>query len=120
MDKKTVGLLGAFAGLATMGSANAASPGHPAADALHAASYADLLSPVPNATALLKADDSARTQASVTKVADVYLSYGYQTPYYYGVPSYPYAASRYRPEDYPRYYQEHHHHHHHHNYRDRR
>ena len=58
MDKKTLGLLGAVAGLAAAGSAHAANAPVPnPAEALQASSYADLLAPVQNAAALLKADD---------------------------------------------------------------
>lgn len=118
MDKKTAGLLGAVAGLATMGSASAASLPHAPSDALRASSYADLLSPIPNASAALRADDAARQRAPITKVADFYVTYGYQAPYDYRAPAYPYYAYTYNRDDYPRYYQEHHHHHHHHNQRD--
>src|ERR1700739_3620136 len=50
MDQKIAGLLGAVAGLATAGAAQAAiEPAPNASEALHASSYADLLTPVPNA-----------------------------------------------------------------------
>jgi hypothetical protein len=66
MEKKTAGLLGALAGLATMGSAQAAiHPALNASKALQASSYTELLAPVPNAVALLKADDATRAQRSV-------------------------------------------------------
>lgn len=61
MDKKIAGLLGAVAGLATMGAANAAVQG-PASPLPAAASYAELLSPVSNASEVLIADDAARMQ----------------------------------------------------------
>ena len=114
MDKKTAGLLGAVAGLATMGTANAAGLSHAPSQALHASSYADLLAPIPHAVEQLRADDAARAGARVTQAADFYVSYGYRAPYSYGAPSYPYEAYTYRRDDYPRSYQEHHHHHHHH------
>jgi hypothetical protein len=65
MEKKTGGLLGAVAGLAAMGTAQAAI--HPAStpsEALQVSSYADLLAPIPHATALLRADDEARAKTS--------------------------------------------------------
>jgi len=63
MDKKLAGLLGAVAGLATMGTANAAIHQNPPASPLPAAaSYSELLTPVGNASQLLVADDAARTQ----------------------------------------------------------
>jgi hypothetical protein len=98
MDKKIAGLLGAVAGIATIGAAHAAVPAPAASDGLAASSYADLLAPIPNASALLQEDNAARTQkAAEMTVAQVYYQYPY--PYYgYG-------------------YYSHHHHHHHHNYR---
>jgi hypothetical protein len=61
MDKKIAGLLGAVAGWVTMGAANAATaPASNPSEALEASSYADLLAPVHNAVALVKADDTAR------------------------------------------------------------
>ncbi len=99
MEKTTVGLLGAVAGLAAVGSAQAAdAPAHNPSEALHAASYADLLAPIPNAVALMKADDAVRTQVPAAGYAgDVELVDGY----YYN----PYT---------PNYHHHHHHHHHHH------
>lgn len=65
MDKKLAGLLGAVAGLATMGAANAAVQGTtPASPLPAAASYAELLGPVGNASELLVADDAVRTHQS--------------------------------------------------------
>ena len=52
MDKKIVGLLGAVATLGTFAAAEAAPT---PANVLQANSYADLLEPIPNAVALLKA-----------------------------------------------------------------
>ncbi|MFZ2006681.1 MAG: hypothetical protein WAV02_16465 [Stellaceae bacterium] len=57
MDKRTAGLLGAVASIAAIGPAQAATPALPKPP-----SYADLLAPIPNAVALLKADDHARAQ----------------------------------------------------------
>ena len=69
MDKKIAGLLGAVAGLATMGAANAAVQ-NPATDSPlpAAASYAELLAPVGNAPELLAADDAARAQQGEARV----------------------------------------------------
>lgn len=67
MEKKTAGLLGALAGLATMGSAQAAIHSAPnPSEALRASSYAELIAPIPNAVALLKADDAVRAQRPAT------------------------------------------------------
>ena len=61
MDKKIAGLLGAVAAVTTMTGAQAATQS-PAAT-LQASSYADLLIPVPNATAALIADNEVLAQA---------------------------------------------------------
>jgi hypothetical protein len=94
MDKKTAGLLGVVAGLATMGAAHAANV--PAQSPLHAASYADLLAPVENAAALMKADDAVRARQP-QQDPDIQLAQYYDE----------------RPGR-ERYYHHHHHHHHHH------
>jgi len=105
MEKKLAGLLGAVAGLATIGSAQAAVA--PAANPSGApASYADLLNPIPNAVEQLKADDLARAQEAAdgldgAKLAQVY--YPYPPPYYYHHHHHHHA-----------YWRHHHHHHHHH------
>ena len=70
MDKKIAALLGAAAALTTVGSVQAATAS--AAQLQPATSYRDLLEPVPNAVALLRADDErlARTPtAGETQVA---------------------------------------------------
>ena len=60
MDKKMAGLLGALGALA------AGSPATAETSALegtmHVASYADLLQPIPNASAMLQAADAAMTE----------------------------------------------------------
>lgn len=85
MDKKIAGLLGAAAALTTITSAQAA----PAQQTKPAtpASYKELLEPIPNAVALLKADDSARAHTSPTAKVELV-----------------------------QYHHHHHHHHHHHGY----
>ena len=118
MDKKIVGLLGAIAGLATLGPAQAAThPGPGGSEALQPASYADLLMPIPDAVALLKADDAARAQKPVAgardsvQVAQVYYHPPYSYPHYNHHPYHHHHHS-----DYRRSYNYHHHHdHHHHN-----
>ena len=60
MDKKIAGLLGAAAALTTMSGAQA-SASSPGAGLEPAATYRDLLDPIPNALALLKSDDAAGT-----------------------------------------------------------
>ena len=66
MDKKIAGLLGAVAALGTMGAAQAAAPAQ--ADTMQVNSYADLLTPVPNAMQALVADDAARASQSANDV----------------------------------------------------
>lgn len=96
MDKKLVGLLGAAAGLATLGSAQAATPTE--SPQTSAASYRELLDPIANPVAALKADDEAALQRSPIETAQYY-------PYPYGY---------YGDYGYYRHYHHHHHHHHHH------
>ena len=100
MDKMTAGLLGAVAGLATIGTAQASTPPATApTQNLQAASYVDLLEPIPNAVELLKADNAARIQDELS-------SGSFQLADYYGDDD--------RGDYRPRY-----HHHHHHNYGER-
>ena len=69
MDKKLAGLLGAVASVATLGAAHAASQQPTVVSPLPAAaSYAELLTPVGNATELLVADDAARMQQTDGRV----------------------------------------------------
>jgi hypothetical protein len=92
MDKKIAGLLGAVAGLATLTSAQAAiGPAPNSSEALEASSYADLLAPLSNPAALLKADDAARAQQQSEPADDFQVAQLY------------YVADA-----------NHHHHHHHH------
>lgn len=111
MQKKTIGLLGALAGLAAMGSAQAAAQPANVSEALHASSYADLLAPVPDAVALLKADDEARAQ----RQADETLN-GVQLAQYYGQPHHHHHDHYRRPpprhHHHNRYRRPSHHHHH--------
>jgi hypothetical protein len=67
MPGKITGLLGAVAALGTLGAVQATTPSNPT-DALKANSFAELLEPVPNAPALLKAMDeqpSTRSEGNV-------------------------------------------------------
>jgi hypothetical protein len=69
MDKKIAGLLGAVAGLATIGTAQAAINPAAVPDTLQASSYTGLLSPIAHPIALLKADDAARAQKPAAEPA---------------------------------------------------
>jgi hypothetical protein len=60
MDKRIAGLLGAAAALTTVGGADAATTR--ATEPLAAVNYSDLLKPVPNALALLRADEATRVR----------------------------------------------------------
>jgi hypothetical protein len=111
MDKTTAGLLGAVTGLATMGAAHAATA--PAVDptaALHASSYAELLAPVQNAVAVMKADDARQARESVPN-APVPNNDVQPVQYYYngGPPAYYHHHHHYHHA----YYHHHHYHHHH-------
>jgi hypothetical protein len=112
MDKKLAGLLGAVAGLATVSSAQAATgPAPNQSGALQASTYADLLAPISNAAALLKAEDEARAQQQ----AEVQLAQVYYTPYPYPPPyGYYHRHHHHHHHSYWRRYSHHHHHHHHH------
>lgn len=68
MDKKLAGLLGAVASVAALGSAHAATQQPTTSPLPVAATYAELLGPVGNATELLVADDAARLQQGDARV----------------------------------------------------
>jgi hypothetical protein len=74
MDKRISGLLGAVAALTALDAAQAtAATGPEPAQALQAGSYADLLEPIPNALALLRADNDAHAKRAAegnVQVAD--------------------------------------------------
>lgn len=117
MEKKTTALLGALAGLAGMGVAHAAIPPAPnASQAFQAQSYADLLAPVANASALLKADDIANanpvTRDGMLQLADDRGEGGYAPPRQ----DHHHHHQAYRRRDHHHhhqaYYQQSHHHHH--------
>lgn len=105
MDKKIAALLGAVAGVSTMGAAQAATPVN---DALQSSSYADLLAPVPNAVAALIADDATRSAKSPgeIQVAQIQVKIGHHHHHH-----------RYHRKPViviKRHHRRHHHHHHHH------
>jgi len=100
MDKKIAGLLGGVAALTTLGAAQAATPSDVnATNAVRASSYADLLTPVPNAMAALQADDAAKEQAKDTRVAQLVVVDHHHHHHHH---------------HYRRHRHHHHHHHHHH------
>ncbi len=64
MDKKIAGLLGAAAAFTAANSAQAAAPAPTGLEP--AATYRDLLEPIPNALALLKSEETQSTEAPAT------------------------------------------------------
>lgn len=96
MDKSVVGLIGAVGALIAASPSQAAPVAPATIDAaLQASSYADLLSPIPNASAILKASAAVKPPVTEGAVEDVQLYLNFGPP---------------RRE----YYRHHHHHHHHH------
>jgi hypothetical protein len=113
MEKKIAGLLGAMATLGAFGAAQAAPTPAPApSDVLRANSFADLLEPIPNAAALLKAVDESRPNPSVDENVQLAQFYHHHHHHHHHHSFYP----RYAPGVVivPRRYRRHHHHHHHH------
>jgi hypothetical protein len=104
MDKKIAGLLGAAAALATVSGANATEVQGNAPNP--AASYRDLLNPVPNALEALKADDArlAGTPADEVKLAQ---DHHHHHHHHHAAPRVIVVPPRHR-------HHHHHHHHHHH------
>jgi hypothetical protein len=102
MDKKIAALLGAAAALTTVTAAHAAAP---ATEMTQATSYRDLLDPVPNAVAALKADDA--------RLAEKPASGGVQTAQYHDHHHHHHVVPRIvRRVLHPRHHHHHHHHHH--------
>jgi hypothetical protein len=118
MEKKIAGLLGAMATLGAFNAAEAAPIPSPApTDVLRANSFADLLKPIPNAAALLRAVDESRPSSSADEnvhLAQFYYHHHHhhsQYRRYYDEPRIVVVPPRYR-----RYHHHHHHHHHHHSF----
>ena len=116
MDKKIAGLVGAVAALTSIDAAQAATQDAPAlAVPLRAASYSDLLTPIANALAVLKADDQARSQgaagesADKVEVAQVFYHHHHHHHYHHR-----YIIRRYHHHHHHHHYRRYHHHHHHH------
>lgn len=115
MDHKIAGLLGAVGALATMGAAEAVAAAP--TDVLKVSSYADLLTPIPNASEKLEAIDRAanRSGDGQVQLAQFYIEREHHHHHHHHNSYY----RRYRDEPrvvvVPRGYRHHHHHHHHHN-----
>ena len=102
MDRKAGALVGVVTGLATMGAAQAGSAPVNVPEVMHASSYADLLTPIANPVAVLRADDAARVAEGNAREVQYY-DYGPPPPRYY-----------YHHHHHHHHYYHHHHHHHHH------
>jgi hypothetical protein len=107
MDKKIAGVIGAITGLAVLDSAAQATPAvTPDSGNLNARSFAELLDPIPNAVAALRAADAAAAREARDESA------GGQTEGVQ-VAGYHHHHHRYYHHHHHRYYHHHHHHHHH-------
>jgi hypothetical protein len=114
MDKTIAWLLGIVAGgFSAVGSAQAAAgPASNPSEALQASSYADLLAPISNAAALVKAHDAALAHRAEAR-GEVQVAQVYYAPYPPPYVSYRHHHHHHHHRYYRRY--SHHHHHHHHN-----
>jgi hypothetical protein len=123
MDQKIVGIVGAIAGLATLDATQGAATAAPNPEGLTGArSFAELLDPIPNALAMLRAADAAaasRAQDEASQNPDVKLAQYYYHHHHHHHRYYRYYHHHHhhhhlyiRPL--PRYFYHHHHHHHHH------
>ncbi len=116
MDKKIAGLVGAVGALASVGGAHAATVPDPA-EVLTVHSYTDLLNPIPNAVAVLKAIDNSTSEpganVQVAQFFEHHHHHHHHHSYYrrYGDEPGFVIVPRYRRD-----YRHHHHHHHHHSY----
>ena len=114
MDKKIAGLLGAVATLGALNAAQAA-PNPAPTDVMRANSFADLLTPIPNASALLQAiDESAPAKPADPNIqlAQVVIGIGRGHHHHH----HHHHAYRPRIVVVPHRHHHHHHHHHHHGY----
>jgi hypothetical protein len=119
MEKKIAGLLGAMATLGAFNAAEAAPTPAPApTDVLRANSFADLLEPIPNAVATLRAvDESAPAQSTDGNVQLAQFYHHHHHHHHHHHAGYGrYYGGGYAPRVIivPRRYRHHHHHHHHH------
>ena len=107
MDKKIAGLLGAAAAVATVGCAQASTaPAQAPNDPLTARSYADLLTPIPNATEALIADN-ARLEAKPSEGVQLAQYYHQHHHHHHGYYRY---RHHHHHHGYYRYNRHHHHH----------
>ena len=111
MEKKIAGLLGA---IATLGAFNAAEAAPAPTDVLRANSFADLLEPIPNAAAQLKAVDESQPNPSADENVKLAQFYHHHHHHHHHSSYRRYAPGVVVVPGYRRYYRHHHHHHHHH------
>jgi hypothetical protein len=90
MDKKLAGLIAAIGVLAPIGAAQAAAPTSKVEQAMQARSFSELLQPIPNAAAVLRAVDEAQADPAAEM-----------------------QVAQYHHHHHHHYYHHHHHHHHH-------
>jgi hypothetical protein len=117
MEKKIAGLLGAVATLGAFSGAQAApTPSPTPTDVMRANSFADLLEPIPNASALLQAiDESAPAQPADSNIQLAQVVIGIGRDHHHHHHHHAGYGRYYAPRVVvvPRRYRHHHHHHHH-------
>lgn len=115
MEHKIAGLLAAVGALATMGTADATTPAP--TDVLKVSSYADLLTPIPNASEKLEAIDRAAALSGdgQLQLAQFYVGREHHHHHHHHNNYYRRYRDAPRIVVVPRGYRHHHHHHHHHN-----
>jgi len=115
MDKRIAGLLGAAAALTTVTAAQAAAP----AQTTEPTSYRDLLNPVPNAVAALKADEARmaeqRPAEATNEMQVAQVLYRREHHHHHHFREH-HHHHHFIVRPFRRHFREHHHHHHHHHY----
>ncbi len=110
MDKKIAALLGAAAAVATVGGAQAATqPAAGSSPNLQASSYADLLTPVPNAVEQLEADNAVRAQIPADTGVKLAQDYHHHHHHHHDTV----IIKRHRRHHHHHHHHHRHHHHHH-------
>jgi hypothetical protein len=113
MDKKIAGVLGAVAALTSLDAAQAATqPAPTPAESFRPVSYADLLTPIPDAVALLNADDAARAQRTAEGADGVQVAQYHHHHHHHHHRRV--LIIRRHHHHHHHHYRRHHHHHHHH------
>jgi hypothetical protein len=110
MDKKIVGLIAAVSGLGTIGAAQANTPAVDVDRVMNAQSFSELLEPIANAAAILKADDEGRAAAPDTSNIQVAQWHHHHHHHYY---HHHHHHHYYHHHHHHNWWWWHHHHHHH-------